>query len=261
MCARYRGLTDEEGIVFGYIESAGREGIWTRTIRSKSNLHQNVFNRCLKSLESKGLVKTTTSSKFPTRKLYILSHLQPLEEVSGGPFYTDGVIDEEYVHHLCLWIEDYVRGRSWHFSAKTTPRKRKADISKSKDAAMLKMEDSKSALKERGKRWLPMPAGYIGYPKVPEITRAVNDKGLSSVTMKEAEVRQLLDLLCWDGRLMKVMGGQAYKSVHNTAPAHDEMRNGLVESPCGRCPVFDLCEEGGPVNARTCTYFQDWLQI
>ena len=41
----------------------------------------------------------------------------------------------------------------------------------------------------------------------------------------------------------------------------DSAGNGLTESPCGRCPVADIYEEGGPVNARNCEYFQEWLEI
>jgi DNA-directed RNA polymerase III subunit RPC6 len=36
--------------------------------------------------------------------------------------------------------------------------------------------------------------------------------------------------------------------------------NGLSQAPCGRCPVFNLCEDGGPVNAKNCEYFQTWLR-
>ena len=35
--------------------------------------------------------------------------------------------------------------------------------------------------------------------------------------------------------------------------------NGLSEVPCGRCPVFNLCEVGGPVSAENCVYFEEWL--
>ena len=35
--------------------------------------------------------------------------------------------------------------------------------------------------------------------------------------------------------------------------------NGLSAVPCGRCPVFNLCEVGGPVNAEECVYFDEWL--
>jgi len=37
--------------------------------------------------------------------------------------------------------------------------------------------------------------------------------------------------------------------------------NGLTEVPCGRCPVFELCEEGGPVSPANCVYFDQWLEI
>ena len=253
--SRYQNLSTEEAIVFAYVESAGRDGIWTKTIRSKSNLHQIVFTRCLKSLESKRLIKPTQSAKNPTRKLYILSHLQPFEEVSGGPFFTDGSIDEEFVRQLSFWLEQYVYKKSWY--AHRPLQNGKVDNALSNDG-----NDAKHRVMNKDKRSkiLPMAPGYIGYPKIPELTEAINQSGVSSVTLKEAEVRHILDLLCWDGRLTKVMNGQAYKKVLPTAPVADK-EDSYVESPCGGCPVFDLCEEGGPVNARTCVYFQDWLNI
>ncbi|PWN54354.1 hypothetical protein IE53DRAFT_376567 [Violaceomyces palustris] len=33
------------------------------------------------------------------------------------------------------------------------------------------------------------------------------------------------------------------------------VRVGWTEVPCGQCPVFDFCDETGPVNAETCQYF------
>ena len=35
---------------------------------------------------------------------------------------------------------------------------------------------------------------------------------------------------------------------------------GWTEAPCGRCPIFEFCEENGPVNASNCRYFDDWLE-
>ena len=104
-----------------------------------------------------------------------------------------------------------------------------------------------------------MPPEYSNYPKIPEITKAINASELSSVKLKEGEVGQIMDLLCWDGRVMRVMGGQAFMTVCPLTKG-EEKGNGLAESVCSCCPVFDLCEEGGPVNARTCTYFREWLE-
>jgi DNA-directed RNA polymerase III subunit RPC6 len=34
---------------------------------------------------------------------------------------------------------------------------------------------------------------------------------------------------------------------------------GQVQAPCGQCPVFAFCEEGGPVDPVGCKYYGDWL--
>lgn len=34
---------------------------------------------------------------------------------------------------------------------------------------------------------------------------------------------------------------------------------GQMQSPCGPCPQFNFCQEGGPVNATDCKYFSTWL--
>lgn len=35
-------------------------------------------------------------------------------------------------------------------------------------------------------------------------------------------------------------------------------RGGATEVPCMKCPVFDICGDGGPISARTCKYFDEW---
>jgi DNA-directed RNA polymerase III subunit RPC6 len=35
---------------------------------------------------------------------------------------------------------------------------------------------------------------------------------------------------------------------------------GWSEAPCGRCPVFDFCKEGGPVEPSGCEYYGEWLK-
>jgi len=262
--AKYKTLSAEEALVYSYIESSGREGIWTRTIRTRTNLHQTVMNRCLKTLEAKNYIKPVKSAKNVGRKMYMIASLQPSEDVTGGPFYTDGVLDEEFVHQMANWSEKYIIARSWwHPPSRELARKReKTKLTQEQAEELRAQELGKEMGGERNKSMLPMPPGYTGYPTVPEITKALNASGLSGIIMKEAEMRQLLDVLCWDGLLEKVMDGKAYKAVRRVRGQHGEgLGNGLTEAPCGRCPVFNLCEEGGPVNARNCEYFQDWLAI
>lgn len=255
-------MTAEEALVYSYVESSGREGMWTKNIRTKTNLHQTVMQRCLKNLEARNYIKQIKTVKYPNRKMYMLAHLQASEDVTGGPFYTDSTLDDEFVLQLGNWTEKYVAGRSW-WHPPAIGAKRKNDKSKLSiaQAEKLKAEElnGPNSSTDRSREILPFPPGYTGYPTIPEITKAINASGLTTgVVMKEAEMRQLMDVLCWDGRLENIGNGKGYKSIRHLG---EEYENGLTEAPCGRCPVFDICEEGGPVNARTCEYFQDWLEI
>jgi len=252
-------------MVYAYIESSGREGIWTRTIRTRTNLHQIVMNRCLKTLENKNLIKPIQSAKFPKRKIYILAALQPSDDVTGGPFYTDGELDVAFVEELNRLAEKCVLAKSWYHpppkgASRKKVKKAKMSQQEAEELRRQELEDQQQQNQDSRSAMIPMPPGYTRYPTISDITRSINQSGISQIVMKEAEVRQLMDVLCWSGRVMKVMNGNAYKSVKN-GPGVDgaHIENGLTEAPCGKCPVFDLCEEGGPVNARTCIYFQDWL--
>ena len=192
----------------------------------------------------------------------MLAHLQASEDVTGGPFYTDSTLDDEFVLQVANWTEKYVAGRSWwHPSVNDSKRRKEKSKLTQTQVEDLRTEEFRgiNTSSDRGREILPMPPGYTGYPTLAETTKAINASGLTTgVVMKEAEMQQLLDVLCWDGRLEKIGSRKGYKSIRQTG---EEYENGLTEAPCGRCPVFDVCEEGGPVNARTCEYFQDWLEI
>ncbi|KAL8766137.1 MAG: hypothetical protein Q9209_006977 [Squamulea sp. 1 TL-2023] len=285
---KYKTLSTEETLVYSYIESAGREGIWSRLLRVRSGLPQTVVESCAKALEQRHYVKQIKTAKFPTRKTYMLAGLQPSEEVTGGPFYTDGVLDDEFVRQMSKWSERYIVGRSWAKSS-DNPRPQSNNVKSlnpsriSKKQAESKREPAlQSSIPNHNSSYinlLPFPAGYTGYPSVSEITCAINASSLSSVTMKEAEMKQLLDILVWDGRIEENRLNGGYKAVKKVALAvingqrtnekatgkrtedGDEEVSTLTEAPCGKCPVIGFCEDGGPVNARSCEYFAEWLEI
>ncbi|KAL8834448.1 MAG: hypothetical protein Q9170_003744 [Blastenia crenularia] len=290
---KYRTLTADEALVYSLIESAGREGIWSRILRSKSGLHMTVMIRCLKALEGKSYIKQIKTVKFPKRKTYMLASLQPSEDVTGGPFYTDGVLDDEFVHQMAKWAEKYIAGRSWysgtyhhdHPPAATKKSSKPHNTSKQQLESQRNSALDSATLPDRGgndtKQLLPFPPGYTGYPTISAITDAINDSRLSPVKMKEAEMKQLLDILVWDGRIEKNRFTDGYKATRQAALAVASKQQGttdsrdgqgtddefegrgsaLTEAPCGRCPVLGFCEEDGPVNPRSCEYFAEWLEI
>ncbi|KAK1764746.1 DNA-directed RNA polymerase III-like protein [Phialemonium atrogriseum] len=136
----------------------------------------------------------------------------------------------------------------------------------------------------------PYPAGYMRYPTIREIAQFISDMQITNnTTLSESDVQQLVDVLVFDGLLEPILVGrrQGYRATRiarqdpvarpgqGPRPGDDgaadvpprpalgiePLSNALVEAPCGRCPVFDLCEEGGPVNPTNCVYFQRWLGL
>jgi len=49
-------------------------------------------------------------------------------------------------------------------------------------------------------------------------------------------------------------GGVVYRAVNQ-----EKITLGWSEAPCSKCPSFEFCKEGGPVNAKECVYYEDWL--
>lgn len=146
------------------------------------------------------------------------------------------------------------------------------------------------------KKYVPYPAGYFKYPTLKNLTDFVNDnKIVQSGKIPENNILQLLDVMVYDDKITKIKAtpdGSAptmYKARRNpTQIAADwdlaeQYRDntkrdkigamatfrelelvkvgngGITEIPCGKCPVFDMCEVGGPVNPDNCEYFEEWF--
>lgn len=106
-------MNDDEQMIYTYIEASGREGIWTKTLKAKTNMHQHIVMRCLKLLESQRFIKLIKSVKHPTRKIYMLYNLQPSVDVTGGPWFTDSELDSEFIDSLLTVVWRYVALKSY----------------------------------------------------------------------------------------------------------------------------------------------------
>lgn len=268
---RLQHLNPDESLVYNVIHSTNRSGIWVRAIQTRTNLHKSILDRCLKSLEGKNYIKSVHNVKFPSRKMYMLAGLAPSEDVTGGAWFTDGVLDANFINSVAGYIEYTVSRKSWYEvpSADGGPRNKR-----------LKTEAGSMAIKQESgeKQYLPFPAGYQGYPTVAMITAAVNESGITPVRLGEESIVQLLEMLCYDNKLIALSNGELYKSVKHpgaikaaqarksaTEEGADDgatilVKNGMTEAPCGQCPVFKLCTPGGAVSPESCDYFEPWLE-
>lgn len=172
-----------------------------------------------------------TSPPFGAPKYYPLTptqlyELTPSIEVSGGPWFTDSELDDEFINELLTAMMKFI-------TSKSLPRPTKT---------------------ESGATISTFPPGFTGYPTLNQIYLWVKNSNLTEVDLAEADIKSLLDVLVYDGKIERVVGGTAYKALRKLSTT-----NGFTESPCGRCPVFSLCQEGGPVSASNCKYFEEWL--
>ncbi|KAH7882932.1 RNA polymerase Rpc34 subunit-domain-containing protein [Phlebopus sp. FC_14] len=108
-----KDMSGEETMVLSHIQASGNEGIWTKHLKAKTELHQTVIDRCLKALVQKQLVKSIKAVRHPTRKIYMLAHLEPSVELTGGPWYTDNELDTEFIKLLSTACLHYIRDRSF----------------------------------------------------------------------------------------------------------------------------------------------------
>lgn len=199
----------------------------------------------------------------------MLSGLAPNEDVTGGAWFTDGVLDTNFINTVAGFIEYTVSRKSWY----------EVSADRGRSAKRVKTATGKAEVNaDSAKRtFIPYPMNYKGYPSVDDITRAVNESGITPVQLHEESIVQLLQMLCYDKKLVSMNEGQFYKSFKNPdvvkatqsrkPPGDDDPapldllgKNGMTESPCGPCPNFKLCSPGAAISPETCEYFDPWKE-
>jgi DNA-directed RNA polymerase III subunit RPC6 len=294
-------------MVFGTIEDAGADGIWTRKIREKLRMQDSTMKAALKFLEQKGYISEMKSVENPNKKMYIKANLRPSDRATGGPWFNDGELDQAFIAELERVTFEYIKRNSAYLSAAggsagATRAPKKGAVTngvdsvsrgKKRSATEISGEDTTPvpvvvSSRESKKMFLPLPAGYTSYPTVSDVAKFIHESGITkNTTLSENDVQQLVDVLVFDGLVEPIRVGRrrGYRVARATRQdpmplkervqkerdglidvpkqwiGAEPLSNGLTEAPCGRCPVFDLCEEGGPVNPANCVYYQRWLGV
>lgn len=169
-------MSDDEAMIYSHIEASGREGIWTKTIKAKTNLHQHIVVRCLKSLENQRYIKSIKSVKHPTRKIYMLYNLQPSIEVTGGPWFTDSELDTEFIDSLVTVI--------WRFVA-----------SKTFPAAF------QPPLNNMNPVQATYPATHTGFITLDMVMEFITANKITNIELGLNDIRALCDVLVFDDKL------------------------------------------------------------
>uniref|UniRef100_A0A8D1KEE8 DNA-directed RNA polymerase III subunit RPC6 n=1 Tax=Sus scrofa TaxID=9823 RepID=A0A8D1KEE8_PIG len=226
--SKMKGSDNQEKLVYQIIEDAGNKGIWSRDIRYKSNLPLTEINKILKNLESKKLIKAVKSVAASKKKVYMLYNLQPDRSVTGGAWYSDQDFESEFVEVLNQQCFKFLQ---------TKKRQEKANrIPLSKEIVLLLHH---------------MKCGSI------------------SVELSMEDIETILNTLIYDGKVeMTIIA--AKEGTVGSVDGHMKLYRavnpiisptGLVRAPCGLCPVFDDCHEGGEISPSNCIYMTEWLEF
>ncbi|EGO01017.1 hypothetical protein SERLA73DRAFT_167202 [Serpula lacrymans var. lacrymans S7.3] len=172
-----KDMTGEEAMVLSHIQVSANEGIWTKHLKAKTELHQTVIDRCLKSLVQKQLVKSIKAVRHPTRKIYMLAHLEPSVELTGGPWYTDNELDTEFIKLLSTACLHYIRDRSFPKSKK-----------------------------DRSAQDQPLYAigAAPAYPNALQIQHFLSKSKITETQLNVEHVEMLLNVLVLDGEVEKI---------------------------------------------------------
>lgn len=228
-------MTDDEQMVYTYIEALGREGIWTKTLKAKTNMHQHIVMRCLKLLELQRYIKLIKSVKHPTRKIYMLYNLQPSIDVTGGPWFTDSELDTEFIDSLLTVI--------WRFiSLKTFP----------------------TAFQEPSANtniFLSVyPAHHTGFANLDSIMDFIISHKITNIDLGTSDIRALCEVLIHDDKIELVQGafdvykatwqsvleagyGRQYRETSLLTPLQKSFAQDLTDNH-----TFDLFDHYGVIN-------------
>lgn len=207
-------------MVLMIIEGAGTSGIWTKTIKWKSQLHARVLERVYKLLETKGLIKPMKHVKNPGRKMYILAGLEPSEDATGGAWFSDGQLDVVLLDVMSSLVEAHVAEQSWETvepddledQPLSPVQKRKAPADGFEDDGEERTKTVKTAEGQKGKpskqnadRYQPFEVGYKNYPTAKTVTKHVLENKFATTMLPQNAIAQLLEVMVYDGLLVKVL--------------------------------------------------------
>jgi len=87
-------------------------------------------------------------------------------------------------------------------------------------------------------------------------------QGVSNTVLGTEDVRTIMKTLEYDHYIEEFVDPAtgSYENKFRPLPATAPQRARFTDIPCGVCPVFAECHEGGRVSPQTCQYYTQWLK-
>ena len=213
-------LGNDEDAVYKVIKLTGNSGLWSKHIRPKTQLHPSKIEKILKKLIDLKLIQTFKHVEYPSRTYYISSSYKPVESATGGPWFTDMELDTAFVEGLADHIFKYIQ------------------------------------IKTKSHLPYTVSSYSITLPSLEQIHQHVSTSGITSVDLSDNDVRKLVRLLEYDGKIEAVfLDGMERFLIHKRYDGPN------FNAPCSNCPVAEQCRPDGKISPKTCEYFEKWLSF
>ncbi|KAF5956810.1 hypothetical protein HYC85_004035 [Camellia sinensis] len=86
-----------ESVLLNLIKSKGDMGIWKGDMKRETSLPEPVVNKAIKTLQGKALIKEVVNIKSKGRKHFMAAEFEPSKELTGGAWYVEGKLDQEFI--------------------------------------------------------------------------------------------------------------------------------------------------------------------
>ncbi|EFN57447.1 hypothetical protein CHLNCDRAFT_59631 [Chlorella variabilis] len=94
-----------------------------------------------------------------------------------------------------------------------------------------------------------------------DIVRFIKETGISKQALQEDDVERIINTLECDGKIEGVEGDEDGLPHYRLPLMSIPEATPFTSIPCGVCPVFNECVEGGKISPQTCIYFDQWLDF
>jgi DNA-binding MarR family transcriptional regulator len=100
LASKLQGLSPDETAVLNLIDKTGANGLWVRNLKLSTKLPLTALNKILKKLEKAKLVKPVKSIAFKNRRMYMAFDTEPAKEVTGGIWYSEQTLDDDFIDSM-----------------------------------------------------------------------------------------------------------------------------------------------------------------
>lgn len=140
--------------------------------------------------------------------------------------------------------EAITSGKRKRSSAKSSSRKKGKTSKSSKSSSKSQKSSSRSSSKSRSRSRNASPSS----------DDSGSESDTSSSSSDHSRKRSRQKSRSSNGKSKSLSFGDLDPFVYRAVRPHS-VKVGWTETPCGHCPVFDFCDDAGPVNAASCQYF------